>query len=176
MVDIFTQNKQSDEVYHAGDEKISLSNCDTQKLIDLARSNTRQRVRLCVHQSASELVQQMLIVHPGDAYVRPHMHKKKIESMLVLEGDVDYVTFDGFGAVVDVVQMSDYRSGKPFYKSIGPDTFHTIVIRSKWLVFLEVTKGPFVEGDTVFSDWSPIDAEVSDGHNYIENILRDYRK
>ena len=171
MVDLLRQNKQSDEVYHASNEQISLSNCDTQQLIDLARRNIRQRVRLCVHQSPDDLVQQMFIVHPGGAYIRPHMHKNKIESMLVLEGDVDYVTFDGFGAVVDVVHMSDYQSGKPFYMSIGPDTFHSIVIRSNWLVFMEVTKGPFAEGDTVFADWSPLDTEVSEGHNYIEKLL-----
>ncbi|KPA34301.1 Cupin fold metalloprotein, WbuC family [Leptospira interrogans] len=54
-------------------------------------------------------------------------------------------------------------------------TYHTLMIRSEWLVFLEITKGPFRKEDTIFAPWSPEenDAEkVREFMNKIEQRLK----
>ena len=102
----------------------------------------------------------MLIIHPQDAYVRPHKHVNKNESMLVLHGDVDYIVFTDAGDVLERTEMSDLQSGKVFYHSTRKSIFHTLLIKSQWLVFLEITQGPFNREDTVFADWSPVETEL----------------
>ncbi len=170
MIDLTRQTKQSEEVYHAIDSQFALVRSDIKNLVRYAKNNKRQRVRLCVHTSPIELVHQMFIVHPGHAYVRPHKHVSRSESMLVLEGVVDYVKFDELGEIKEVIRMGDYASGEPFFNSIAQNEFHTIVIRSNWLVFIEVTQGPFEKNDTVFGDWSPLEARTELVEEYI-NVL-----
>ena len=66
--------------------------------------------------------------------------------------------------------MGDYGSGKPFFNSIAQNEFHTLVIRSSWLVFMEVTQGPFKKDDTVFGDWGPLEANTALVKEYINSL------
>ena len=68
--------------------------------------------------------------------------------------------------------MGDYQSGKPFYQSTRVDEFHSLVIHSERLVFLEVTQGPFNKDDTVFAEWSPMENEG----DKIKKIMRRIEK
>ena len=173
MIDISQQAKQSEEVYHALEAQFALVKTDIVELIEIAKKSKRQRARFCVHKSSAELIHQMFIVHPGHAYVRPHKHVLKSESMLVLEGDVDYVTLNEVGEIKEVLQMGDYNSAKPFYNNITPNEYHTLVIRSSWLVFMEVTKGPFLKSDTVFGEWSPLETSAVLVKEYMSALNRD---
>ncbi|NBO25152.1 MAG: cupin fold metalloprotein, WbuC family, partial [Chlamydiae bacterium] len=38
-----------------------------------------------------------------------------------------------------------------------------------WLVFLEITKGPFRRHQTVFAPWSPEANRISDGIDFLKN-------
>jgi len=172
MIDMSRQAKQSEEVYHAIEDQFALDKADIVQLIEFAKKNKRQRTRFCVHKSPSELIQQMFIVHPEHAYVRPHKHVLKSESMLVLEGVVDYVTLNEVGEIKEVLQMGDYNSAKPFYNNISRNEYHTLVIRSNWLVFMEITKGPFVKNDTIFGEWSPLETNVVLVKEYMSTLNR----
>jgi hypothetical protein len=61
--------------------------------------------------------------------------------------------------VQEITPMGDYQSNKPFYQSTRTEQFHSLIIHSKWLIFLEVTQGPFNREDTIFAEWSPIESE-----------------
>jgi len=169
-------NKQSDEVYHAISCQFGLTQIDMNNLIQLAENNQRKRARFCCHLSPDKPVHQMFIVHERGEYIRPHKHLKKSESMLVLEGEVDYVTFTENGEVEKVLALGNYQSGKTFYHTIGPDQYHALVIRSQWLVFLEVTTGPFTRKDNISADWSPIDKEATEGSSFLESLLLKWRE
>ena len=78
-----TQNKKNSEVYHSKDNFFSLSKEDISTLISWAKDTTRRRVRYCSHSSDQDTLHEMFIVPPKGAYVRPHKHLDKIESMLV---------------------------------------------------------------------------------------------
>ncbi|GAG28406.1 unnamed protein product [marine sediment metagenome] len=171
MIDFHLQKKESDEVYLSRQKALALGKTDIERLVDLATRNIRQRIRFCSHSVPQEPVHEMFIVHPKGAYVRPHKHLNKSESMIVLEGEVDYVILEEYGTVENVISMGDYLSGKPFYRSIRPELFHMLLIRSEWLVFLEITKGPFIKEDTIMADWSPEESDKLSVKKYLENLL-----
>ena len=154
--------KVNDEVYYSEQSVVSLSQEDLDSLIGIAETTLRKRVRICYHSSPLDTVHEMVIVHPKEAYVRPHKHLKKSESMIILRGSVDYVTFSETGKVTQLIPMGDINSGETFFQSTRSETFHTLIIHTEWLVFMEITKGPFLKKDTVFPEWTlekPTDEE-----------------
>ena len=120
MFDFSVQNKQSDEVYHSKEDFFSLDKTDINRLIYLAKETKRRRVRFCSHSNYQNLVHEMFIVHPKGAYVRPHKHINKSESMVVIQGLTNYVTFNDTGVIKEIISLGDYRSGKPFYQNKRP--------------------------------------------------------
>ena len=169
-MDFLTQYKKNSEVYHSKEDFFSLSKEDINRLISLAKNTTRGRVRYCSHSSGQESLHEMFIVHPKGAYVRPHKHLEKIESMLVIDGEVDYVMFDNDGNVDNVVKMGNYESKKSFYQTIRKDKFHTLVIKSEWLAFLEITNGPFDKENTVYAEWSPKESDTLSVEVFLNKI------
>jgi len=156
------KNKINPEVYVSSQSFFQLDKKKIDSLINKAKLTPRNRVRFCSHSSSDESVHEMFIVHPRGAYVRPHKHLNKPESMLIIEGKVDFFIFDDDGNIKEKVCMGEYNSGLSFYNSTRLSDFHSMVIHSEWLVFLEVTKGPFNSEDTIFAEWSPKDGELKD--------------
>ena len=61
-----------------------------------------------------------------------------------------------------VLATLDINSGEIFFQSTRSETFHTLIIHTEWLVFMEITEGPFLKEDTVFPEWTlekPTDEE-----------------
>ena len=171
-----TLKKKNEEVYFTDQSFISLSQEDLDSLIGIAETTSRKRVRLCCHSSHLDSVHEMVIVHPKEAYVQPHKHLRKAESMLVLRGKVDYVTFSESGEVSQIIPLGDTNSGEIFFQSTRSETFHTLVIKSKWLVFLEITKGPFLKEDTIFPDWSLEKPSKKQKENFFDHIYKAKRQ
>ena len=165
-MDIAKQNRVSDEVFHALLDTFSLCSEDIETLISLSSMNQSNKARLCVHPTVECPVHQMFIAHKKGAYIRPHKHVDKNESMLILQGRADYVVFNEIGKIDRVVPMS-----------IAPDTFHSIVIRSEWLLFFEVVEGPFERSKTTFPDWSPTVTDrnaVADYMNALDAAIQEF--
>ena len=160
MLILSEQKKTTPEVFFPSDGHFHLGKSVISELIESAKVTERQRSRLCVHPSDDALVQQMFIVHPGGAYVRPHRHNNKTESILILQGEVDYLSFTGSGELAERVELSDYQSGYPFFQMTPPDLYHSLIIKTRWLVFVEVTGGPFLKVDSNFAPWSPEDDDA----------------
>ncbi|EMO24538.1 hypothetical protein LEP1GSC168_3341 [Leptospira santarosai str. HAI134] len=170
MIDYNQQTKVSEEVYHSTQNLLSLHKGGIRELIEIAKKTKRQRARICSHFNSNELLQEMFIVHPKGAYIRPHKHIDKPESMMILEGEVDFITFDENGNVEAKMSMGAYHTGKIFYDSMRSSIYHTLMIRSEWLVFLEITKGPFRKEDTIFAPWSPEDHDVESVREFMNKI------
>ncbi|MGQ0666810.1 MAG: WbuC family cupin fold metalloprotein [Nitrospiraceae bacterium] len=166
--------KESDEVLYPQEEVVVVDSTDLKELKRLALLNPRQRIRLCAHRSPGDHLHEMFIVHTSECYVRPHKHLGKAESMAILEGEVDVVLFRDDGTVRQVVRMGDRNSGKLFYYRLSGPIYHTLLIRTPFLVFHEITEGPFLREHTVFPDWAP--DERSDGRDAfvarIESLIR----
>ena len=151
--------KLNDEVFVARGPLVQVGRADVEALKQRALANPRRRIRICAHPDTADRLHEMLIVHMRGAYVRPHKHLQKSESVHIIEGEVDVVFFDDAGAVAEVVRMGDYGSGRKFYYRVGGARYHTLLIASEFLVFHEVTNGPFRRADTVFAPWGPEEAD-----------------
>ena len=167
---IAKQRAQSTEVYHALDQTFSLQSSNLNELVGLASGNMRKRARLCAHRDPSDQVQQMFIAHKRGTYVRPHKHLKKAESMLILEGSADYIVFNIIGEVESITPMTPCSHDEVFYTTIAPGIYHSLRIKSDWLIFLEVTEGPFNKEETIFADWSPDELDLQGVREFMDKF------
>jgi cupin fold WbuC family metalloprotein len=161
--------KESDEVLYPDVDVVFLQVTDIQELKRLAMLNPRKRVRLCTHRTLNESLHEMFIVHMRDCYVRPHKHLGKVETMAVIEGDVDVVLFNDDGSIRKIIPMGNQSSGKVFYQRLSEPIYHMLLIRSEFLVFHEITEGPFLRECTVFPNWAPVEQNV-ETHAFLDRL------
>jgi cupin fold WbuC family metalloprotein len=170
---VISARRFNEEVLYAEEDVVKVDARDIDGLVELARKNPRERVRLCAHVDVDDTLHEMLIVHARGAYVRPHKHPGKNESFHIITGTADIVVFDEWGEVSEVIPMGDYQSGRKFYYRLRPPCFHTLLIRSELLVFHETTNGPFNREDMVFADWAPEEGDHIAVSDYLEGLERD---
>lgn len=162
----------SDEVLFSDEPVIKVGRAEIEWLKDQAKLNSRKRIRLCAHRDVDDKLHEMLIVHTNETYVAPHKHLTKNESFHVVEGCADVVIFDDSGNVVEVIRMGDYSSDRIFYYRISERCYHTLLIRSKFLVFHETANGPFKRADTVLAPWAPDDGDSAAQNQFMERISK----
>lgn len=137
------------------------------QLKELADASPLKRARICLHKSADESIHEMLIVLARGVYIRPHRHINKTESFHLVEGRASAVFFDDAGNVTERLKLG--RSlGHTFIYRIEAPVFHTQVVHSKHLVFYEVTRGPWVPGETEYASWAPEES----GNTYLRSLLK----
>jgi len=127
-----------------------------------------RRARFCAHLSPDAEQHDMLIVSHRDTYVTPHRHLSKSETFVILEGFAEVVLFDEHGEVEKTIKMGPPTSGRPFFYRMPPRQFHSILIESELLVFLENTKGPFDLNDREHAAWAPEYKDLDGGRAFIE--------
>ncbi len=132
---------------------LSVAGHEIDFLKEVAKTNPSGKSRLCVHLSTDDTLHEMLIVHNKDCYVRPHRHFGKAESLHVLEGSADLITFELDGAVKDIIPIAPYPAS--FFYRIAEPVFHCLRFHSDPFVFHEATTGPFRREDSEFAPWSP---------------------
>jgi cupin fold WbuC family metalloprotein len=170
--------KESDEVYYTSNVLTHISKEDLEHFKNLANQNPRKRFRLCAHNNKGDSLHEMFIVHKRECYVRPHKHIEKAESMSIIEGEVDVILFEDDGIIKDIIQMGDLKSGKLFYQRISEPIYHSLIIRSEYLVFHEITQGPFLREKTIFAPWAPQEKtiEVNQFINGIESKINQLKE
>lgn len=164
--------KINNEVYYTFGNLIKLDKSDIVLIKGMAKSNSLQKCRLCTHESVEDLIHEMFITVGKEAYIRPHKHINKTESFYILEGSVDVIIFDDIGNISEVIQMGDYTSGKNFYYRLSYPYYHTLLINSEYLVFHEITKGPYKKEETIYAQWSPAENNDHEKLEYIQELRR----
>ena len=93
---------------------------------------------------------------------------------MVLEGEVDVVLFHDNGSISQIIQVGAPYTGKNFYQRLPEEIYHMLIIRSEFLVFHEITEGPFLRENTIFPEWGPAEqGEASDVFiNRIELLIK----
>ena len=163
---------ESEEVVFSSDATTILNKRDIEGLKVTADQTERRRVRLCAHPNVEDHLHEMFIVHTRGTYIRPHKHLNKSESMHVIEGTVDLVTFDESGNIDGLTQLGDYSSGQNFFHRFTEPRYHTLVITSESLVFHEITSGPLVRVSTVRAPWSPKEDDIAAANAYLQNLVK----
>jgi cupin fold WbuC family metalloprotein len=161
----------SEEVLYPGDQIVAVSANDIKDLKQKQEKTARQRIRLCAHQQIEDSLHEMLIVHTKDTYVRPHKHLGKSESYHAIEGCFDLVIFDDTGHVTAVFEVGPYSSGRNFFCRLPASLYHGLLIQSDIIIFHETTSGPFNRAQTEFAPWSPVEAEVAAGNEFIRKAV-----
>lgn len=152
-------NRFNPEVYFTNEDITKITLEDLEFLKKKSLDNQRKRVRLCAHRDIKDKVHEMIIVHGKDAYVRPHKHSGRSESLHVIDGEACAFIFDDNGRVSEIVHMADKNSGKVFYYRISNDVFHSLIIVTDFFIFHEAVEGPFDKTRTIFAPWSPEEGE-----------------
>lgn len=155
----------NDEVFYLAAGK-GLTGRHMDFLYDQSNRNPRRRCRICLHENVESLIHEMVIVHHRSAYVPPHAHIDRVESIQVLDGRADLVLMTDAGDVSDVVSVAGHRAGVTMFH-IPAGMVHTLRIRSEWLLFKETIAGPFDPSKTFFPVWSPNEAG---GEGYMQTI------
>ena len=164
------------EVFYTDQDLTKVSKTDIEILKQKALANDRKRIRLCSHKNVNDPLHEMLIIHVKDTFVPPHKHLNKSESIHVIEGIVDIVILDEQGEVTELIPMGEYASGRSFYIRMETALYHTFLIQSDFLVFHEITKGPFNRSDTVFPPWAPSESNPQACQVYMQNLAKDIKK
>jgi cupin fold WbuC family metalloprotein len=162
--------KINDEVFFADESIVRLRNHDLSFLKDKAQLSKRKRARICTHRSNDDGLHEMLIAIYADSYIHPHKHTSKIESFHIIEGLVDIVVFNDDGAIFDVVRMGAFSTGKSFYYRLSDSLFHTLLIKSEFLIVHEVTNGPFVADETILAPFAPLESRYDEVLTYVADL------
>lgn len=130
-------------------------------------------MRLCLHPGPSSLLHEMYIVHRAGSYLRPHRHKDKDESCVVVSGEMALFFFNDSGEIIKFMGCGSYDSGSIFHVRIPRLTWHCQLVLSSRVVFLEESTGPFVKDNMEYAAFSPepgslaIDGFVTALHDYM---------
>jgi cupin fold WbuC family metalloprotein len=164
------------EVYQAEGRVVWASGENVRFLKERAAENPRGRARLCAHPGPEDLTHEMLVCLRADNWIRPHYHVGMVESFHCVEGEMLVLLFNDDGTVLETVPMGDARSGRAFYYRQTKPTYHTLIVLSDFVVFQEVTQGPWKRENTVLAPWAP--AEGTDGklRGYIADLRARYVK
>jgi len=158
----FNWIKESDSVFYSTESIFILSGEMINFLLLSAKNNVSRQSRLCAHHSHKSLLHEMIIVHLKGNYIPPHKHVGKIESFHVIKGVLAVVIFSDDGNIEKTVFLNSKR-GSIYYR-LSDSLYHMVVPLSEYVVFHEVTNGPFNKGDMILPKWAPLD-------NY-ENIVK----
>ena len=162
--------EESCEVYYARDPLSVVGSQEIGYLKQQAALNSRQRSRLCLHESPQAQLHEMIIVHHRDSYVRPHRHFGKTESLAVIEGKATLVTFTDAGDITAFVELGAAAQGSSFCYRMPEKVWHSLLVRTEWLVFSETTSGPFNRDATEFAPWAPDGRDAVVAANYMRAL------
>jgi cupin fold WbuC family metalloprotein len=162
--------KINEEVFIAADEIVKLGSDELAFLKRQAATNQRRRARICAHKSNDDLLHEMIIAISADSYIHPHKHLGKSESFHIVEGEVDVVVFSDEGDVVEIIELGGPATGRRFFYRLAQSAFHTLLIRSEFLVVHEVTNGPFTRDRTVLAPFAPPEEDVDRARAYMRRV------
>lgn len=160
----------NDEVFYTNSPLSNVDKNDIAWLMARAKETPRRRARICAHVSPEADVHEMFIVHERNTYVPPHRHIGRSESYFLISGRMRIVMFDDDGAVTDFIEMAPPESGGAFYYRISEPMFHSMLIDSDWVVFHEVTSGPFDPTTTEYAKWAPSKDETDAQSNFVRKL------
>jgi cupin fold WbuC family metalloprotein len=158
-------------IFYASDPIVVADEAIVGFLKQQASTNAVRRARVCAHPRPEDEQHDMLIVSHRDTYVAPHRHLSKSESFLVIEGEADVLLFEEDGTLLSQFLMGQAQSGHPFFYRMPARRYHSLRIRSEFLVFAEATRGPFDKADMESAPWAPAPHEGRAGITYIQALV-----
>lgn len=130
------------------------------KGIEASGKSERLRIILPVHRTQDAIVQRLInFLQPG-TYIRPHKHplNHASESIVMLQGEIRFFTFDDQGVVNSAEKISS--SPIPGVVDIEPGVWHSFLVLEKDTILFECKKGPYnAKTDKEFAKWAPAEGD-----------------
>ncbi len=159
------------EVIFNKKEIVKINDQTIQKLKQKALKNFSGKTRLCLHKNIRESLHEMIIVLCKNVYIKPHKHIKKTESFHVIEGSFFLVIFDKNGKKIESILIDGKKRKSNFICRINKNIWHMIVPITDFVVFHEVTNGPYIsKGNSVFASWAPKDDDYDGIKKFIKAL------
>lgn len=137
-------------------------------------ASPRGRHRLCFHQNPAVDLHDIVICYDRRSYIPPNKHVGKVESLLVLSGELDFYLFNDLGEVYDYRRLSTPDSGLPFYLRVPPNTWHGLrAIGTDPCIIKETIAGPYDPSTLRWADFAPSEQDGSDcGFDWYDAVAR----
>lgn len=160
----------------------SIGDLDIKKLKFLTEKTKKKKFRLCLHKKTSDLIQEMIICTKNTVYAQPHKHPgNKSESYHIIEGQLDVFIFNDNGKVIDKIELasSEYKkrgNKTQFMYRLSKPYFHTMVPKSKWTIWHEVSTGPFTKKKGMFAKFAKFAPSEDDSKEKIYEYIFNLKK
>ena len=141
-----------------------------------SRANARKREIHAFQATETEGLQRMLnAIQPG-TYIRPHRHPAKVESLVLIQGALGFVTFEEDGTIVDDRMILLNRDNGNFGIDCRAGFWHTFIAMAPDTVVYEVKAGPFdAATDKEVPVWAPPE-NTSEGLSYLADLEARFRR
>lgn len=146
--------KESEEVYYTLEPIFTISTIEIDELKCLADNNPSGKVRICCHKAMGDIIHEMLIVIKKGSPVKIHKHINKPEAFHIIQGQLIIDLYNDSGGLIKTIEMSDFQSGKAFYYRLEDPIFHAVIPITEYVIFHEITQGPFDPQETVFANFN----------------------
>ena len=106
-------------------------------------------VRVCLHTKLSEDIQSMIILMGKNSFYLPHKHLLKKELYQVIKGTMAIILFSNNGQIKKIIKLL-----KNNIFSTPLNVYHTIIPLSKFVIFHEIRRGPYIKKkDSLLPKW-----------------------
>ena len=157
-------------IIYNSNEVLELSKNDLSVLRELAENSALRRSRICMHLSENDPVQEMVIGLCRDSYIRPHRHIGKSESYHIIEGELTVILFNESGQVTKRIEMSATDAHLNLIYRLSKEAWHMVIPQTEYVVFHEITNGPFKQSDTEYASWAPHESESDEIVLFLEDL------
>ncbi|MDB3944453.1 WbuC family cupin fold metalloprotein [Gammaproteobacteria bacterium] len=131
----------------------TISRVELNLLRKQATTQREKKARILLHGGSGHSLHEMLITFSNGSYIRPHINESSAKSFLVLEGEMMVFFFDDRGGISDRHLLRPQKSGGDFMLRFQDSVFHTLVVISEAVTFLETVLGPHRQ--TRYAEFAP---------------------
>jgi len=168
----FNFTRINDEVFVARDPIVQVGSCEIDFIKGQSAINSRKRARICMHKSNEDTLHEMIIAISANSYIQPHKHLNKSESFHIIEGEVDVIIFDDIGNITNIIELGDLTTNKKFLYRLDQAMFHTILLKTEFLIMHEITNGSFLQDQTLLASWAPLENDSIKTKIYMKHLMR----
>ena len=145
-----------------------------EELVHGAKASPRKRFRLCLHRSAEDAIQEMVICVAGPTYFKPHKHPAgRSESYHLIKGRMDVVFFDDDGVPSSLIELEEPGGERPFMYRLSAPIFHFVVPVSPVVIYHETLTGPWSPEDAIVSaDFAPEEHDIEGIVRFREDVFK----
>lgn len=135
------------------------------ELEQLAKDEPSGNIKYCLHEHSEDALHEMLNFYTAYSYCQPHYHPDKVETKIILKGELLTIIYDENGEEKQRIIMSPSQGARILHLKEG--IIHTDIPLTD-CIFWELKTGPFdKERDNVFLDRYPTMMAKEDVRNFV---------